>query len=222
MTLRSSLGPLAVSLLVSMLAVACGGTSISEAEDGAEPEEQEGELASCKYPKKYFATVREGSCTEVQGRRGRWVPEPLFSDVPVEVQTGTCAYVWKGERYARVDREALLAAFPEDEFPTRGAVTPACGSATPAIGALRRIPHVDIIGQAGSVGCDVCGIVRRGGVWVILPPERIGLRQVAVPLTNGGAASFQLEPPAGARAVSFELPPPPAGSQYQDGRIWVY
>ncbi len=221
MTLRSSLGPLAATLLVSLLAVACGDAS-APTDDGVEPEEQEGELATCKYPRKYFATVREGSCEEVPGRRGSWVPEPLFADVPLEVQEGTCAYVWKGERYARVDREALQNAFAQNVYPTKGVVTPACGSSLPKVGALEPIPHIDNWGHAGSVGCDVCGIVRRGGVWVILPPERISLRQFAVPLTNGTTAAFQLETPPGARAVSFELPPPPEGTQYEDGRIWVY
>jgi hypothetical protein len=229
MTLRPSLAPFSLLLLASLAATACGSeTSRERGEAGEEDEasEREEELnASCANPRRYFATLRDESeaCTEIAAERGRWVPEPLFADMPPEAQASTCLYRWAGERYSRADRDAIVAQFAQNVFPTRGVLTPACGSSSrPDVGDLDPIPYIDTVGHAGSVGCDVCGIVKRGKVWVILPPEKIGLRQFQVQLSNGTSKAFQIRATDGARAIGLSLPPPPSGTQYKDGRISVY
>lgn len=173
--------------------------------------------ASCTSPRLYFAAL-DRACEVVTATRGRWVPEPIFADAPEDVADGICAYRWVGLRYSRPDREALVGAVSNDV----SAVTPVCGdSASPGIGEVREIPALDIYGHAGSVGCDVCGKVRRDRIRVILPPEKIGARQFLVPLSNGKERAFEIAPTT-ARAVSIELPPPPPGTSYETGRVHIY
>ena len=190
---------------------------IGAGEKGAEATEDE-VRASCTYSRRWFATLDDGACAAIAGRRGAWIPEPAFTDAPPEVQASTCVFQWVGEKYSRADVTALRAAFDEAD-----ALTPACGEGSrPVVGALREIPHVDNLGHAGSVGCDVCGIVQQRRLWVILPPEKVGLRQIEVAMSNGSSRAFQIEAPAGARAVALELPPEPAGAAYLPGRVHVY
>lgn len=219
----SSLVRLALLGIVASL----GATACSAADEGASgggaPEDREvasteAEVrASCTSPRLYFAALH-GACATVEGRRGRWVPEPIFADSPEDVQEGTCAFRWVGAKYSRADREALVAAVGNYE----NALTPVCGnSTTPAVGEVREIPALDIFGHAGSVGCDVCGKLRRDRIKVILPPEKIGARQFMVPLSNGAYRYFEIEPTE-ARALSIELPAAPPGTSYEAGRVHIY
>lgn len=210
--------------LVSVCAVACSsredGAPASEGEGDAEATDQD-VTASCTYPRRYFVTFGEATdeqpCTPIAGRRGQWLPEPLFADAPEDVQLSTCAYRWSGEKYSRPDRDAIAA-----RVGNVNALAPACGtSVAPDIGALEPIPHLDVLSQAGSVGCDVCGVLRNGKLWVILPPEKIATKQLEVRLDNGQTRAFQIQN-ADARALSITLPPPPAGAQYRQERVRVY
>ena len=174
--------------------------------------------ASCSNPRRYFATFREGSgsCDPIPARNGQWVPEPLFADAPEDVQATTCAYRWSGAKYSRPDRDANAAKVGIDD-----GLAPSCGTSTaPDVGLLEPIPDLDIFAQVGSVGCDVCGVFRRGKLWVILP-ERVAHKQFEVLLDNGQTRAFQIQPTA-ARALSITLPPPPPGTSYRSGRVHIY
>jgi hypothetical protein len=227
MTASSSLlrsVPLVTMLLASLVASGCASApepaGQDEPSDEGEAVSTEEEIrASCSSPRRYFVTFREGSgtCTAIPARRGQWLPEKLFSDAPADVQSSTCAYRWSGLRYSRPDREAI-----EARVGIENGLAPACGSSSePDVGLLQPIPQLDIVGQAGSVGCDVCGVLRNRRIWVILPPERVASRQFAVQLSNGESRAFQIEA-TDARALSIALPPPPAGTRYKQGRVHMY
>jgi hypothetical protein len=216
----ASLLPLTLGLLASLLAVACSSSTEGTDQPVEDPEAIEDEVrASCTNPRRYFVTFREGSgtCAPIAGHRGQWVPEALFPDAPADVQASTCIYAWSGEKYSRADRDAIATAVGESN-----GLAPACGSSSlPDIGALEPIPDLDVWGHAGSVGCDVCGVLRRGRLWVILPPERVASRQFQVQLSNGENRAFQIGA-TNARALSITLPTPPAGTSYQQGRVQIY
>lgn len=228
MKLTSSLVPLTAASFCALFALACSSTG-----DGGEPpvnadgtpaegavESTEDEVrASCTNPRRYFVTFAEGSgaCVPIPGRRGAWIPEALFADAPPELQTSTCAYRWSGEKYSRPDGDAIAA-----KVGYANALAPACGSSSfPDVGLLQPIPNLDIWSQAGSVGCDVCGVLRNGKLWVILPPSKVASKQFQVQLTNGQTRAFQIEATE-ARALSIALPAPPAGTRYKQGRVHIY
>lgn len=220
MTVRPSLGILRFAALASLVA-ACttptsGGGAIDEGNPAEEPEVLEEELSdTCTYSRKWFASLKDRACEPVPGRRGTWVPSPLFDANDLS----TCTYTWSGEKYSRADQDALKSSVDYSE-----GLTPACGSGrNPLEGELVPIPNIDNVGMAGSAGCDVCGILRAADrLDVVLPPEKIVLRQLQVPLTNGEYRAFQLQVPSGARAVSFTLPEPPEGTQYVTSKVTVW
>lgn len=208
----------------SLLAMGCAAET-SPADDDSPGDEgevgaSEDEVrASCAAPRKYFVTFRDGgaTCAPIAGRRGRWMPEPLFQDAPADVQSTTCALRWSSTGSSRPDDESLRAAVGLDS-----GLAPACGEGSDAsLGTLKPIAHIDFLGQSGSVGCDVCGIVRGKKIFAILPPERILLKQLAVRLSNGEERAFQLTGTEG-RAVSLTLPAPPRGTTYQQGRVHIF
>jgi len=223
LSLRSSfVARLAVGLVASAAALAAAGCSgdVVEAsgEEGDEVASSEAEVrASCNSPRRYFAVRREGACVEVAGYRGRWVPEPIFADAPETMNAGTCAYRWVGRKYSRADGAALARTIGAYD-----ALAPACGSGSlPDIAELRPIDSMDIHGMAGSVGCDVCGIVKKDRLLAVLPPDRIRSGQFAIRTSDGGYKMFQIEG-AESRAVSIELPALPEGVTYEQGRIGIY
>ena len=216
---------LALGLAASLSAMACSsaddaGAPGGSALDDAEVASTEAEVrASCTNPRLYYAVLHEArACTPIQGRRGRWVPEAIFADSPDDMNEGTCAYRWVGAKYSRADGEALVGAVGSPE----NALTPVCGNSTaPDIGEVREIPALDIFRMAGSVGCDVCGKLRRDRIKVILPPDKIAVRQFEIPLSNGRSRFFEIQPTE-ARALTIELPPAPPGTFYEAGRIHIY
>ncbi len=218
----SSFAVVVLGIVASFGAIACTSADVGTTENGGgegdEVAATDAEVrASCTSPRLYYAALRT-ACTTIQGRSGRWVPEPIFADTPDDPKIGTCAFRWVGTRYSRPDREALTSSVTWES-----GLTPACGtSSEPAIGQIKEIPALDVFGYAGSVGCDVCGWrIRKDQIRVILPPEKIGARQFMVPLSNGGAKYFEIEP-SNSRALSLQLPPPPPGTTYDTGRIHIY
>ena len=211
-------------VLASLFAMGCAS------ESGATDERlpgSEGEVAStddeirasCASPRKYFATFGDGSgtCTPITGNRGRWLPEPLFHDAPADVQTSACAFRWSGARGSRPDRERLI-----EQVGLQNGLAPACGDATDvSVANVEPILQIDTTGMAGSVGCDVCGIVKDRVVFAVLPPEKILLKQFAVRLSNGKERAFQIAATEG-RAVSVTLPAPPRGTKYVQGRVPIF
>lgn len=216
MIVRSSFASVALAAFAALLVGAC-----ASAGPGAEPaddlEASEDALgASCTYSRKWFATLKDRACEPVPGYRGTWVPAALFD----ESDPTTCTYNWYGERYSRADQRALQASARDLE-----GFAPACGPGrNPIEGELYPIENLDALGMAGSVGCDVCGILRgrNDRINVILPPGLIVSKQLEVRLSNGQSRAFQLKAPEGARAVSFALPPPPPGTSYVSSKVTVY
>lgn len=173
--------------------------------------------ASCTDPRLYFTVRAEGGCEVVTAKRGRWTPSPVFRDAPPEVQRLACAYRWAGPKGASPDRRALELALGE-----RAALAPVCGAdaaLVPVRGNAARIEGSPIGGLAGSVGCDVCGIVWQNKLWVVISPD-VSRRQVSVPLSTGTTDGFELAS-SSARAVVIDLPPATAG-EYRQGVVPVY
>lgn len=229
--------PTALALIVTLLvsaAVGCssaseqgevtppnqGGSAAAEPATEGEVASTESEIrASCSNPRKYFVTFRDGSgtCEPIPATNGRWVPEQLFADAPGDVQTTTCAYRWSGVKYSRPDRQAIAA-----RVGNANALASACGASTdPEVGLLRPIPVVDILSHVGAAGCDVCGVLRSGTIWVILPPERVATKQFNVRLDDGQLLGFQIES-TDARALTVTLPPAPPGTKYVSGRVQIF
>lgn len=206
---------LSLLAFASFALVAC---SVEEpANDDADVEFEQSEVRACSetYARKFFVTLDGRSCGDIEGRRGKWVATALEESATDSV----CTMSWQGEKYSRADMDALRAFVKETD-----AMTAACGSsASPAEGYLTPIPQLDALGMIGANGCDVCGKLRRDGkIVVVLPPYRTASKQFEVPLSDGTSRAFQINAPEGARAVSLQLPPPPAGTQYTASRVTIW
>jgi hypothetical protein len=219
--MKLRLGPLPLRALVASLSLVGCSTETGAAGTRAELEViHNGRLDSdCSEPRTYIAVVAEGGCVEVAAEGGRWVPSPLFEDAPPEANA--CVYSWISEADASPDRVALYAFV--HPF-TTGALTPSCGDAARVREdiVVEPIPSLDPFGMAGSVGCDVCGIVKRGKLWVVLPPERVFSKQVGVQLTNGTMAAFKINADEGTRAAVVTLPPTEPGVAYVEGPVTIF
>lgn len=203
-------------MLASLSAFACSSAEAPGA-DGDEGATEQAIVASCTSPRRYFAAVGDGGCAPIAGRRGEWVGDELFADAPEEVRSATCTYRWVAERSSRPDRDALFSRIGWGE-----GAAPACGAGSfPDIGALEPIAQLDIFGQAGAVGCDVCGLLRRDRVWVVLPPDKVIMREFEVRLSDGTSRAFKIDA-SRASALSMALPALPAGVSYPPQRIHVY
>ncbi len=207
----------AASLLSTVSTIGCVSsdpTATTPASDATNSTDDEMLRGTCTSPRRYIAVLEQAECAEVQGLGGRWLPSPLFDDAPAG--SGACFYTWSG--LGRVDRGAL-----QQHVGERGALTPsACGSEELEID----VPLVEVDGpapgaQVGAVGCDVCGIQKNGRVWVVVPPEKVLDRMIFVKLSNGGEKFFRLDARPDARRIAVDLPPPPAGTRYLNGRIFV-
>ena len=210
------------TLLVAGAHVGCSSSDGADAQGLTAPNGQGARATPSRPRTRYVHHAAIRGCTSrpsaraaaraprSRAKNGQWVPEPLFADAPEDVQVTTCAYRWSGAKYSRPDRDAIAA-----KVGYTNGLASACGtSSTPDVGLLHPIPDLDIFAQAGSVGCDVCGVLRHGKIWVILPPEKIAQKQFEVRLDNGQTRAFQIEPTA-ARALTITLPPPPPGTSYR-------
>ena len=219
--MRTSTGTVLVLGVLGVLGpLGCGATRGDSSDSGSQSTESE-QHGSCTNPVVYFATYADGSqaCQPIPGAHGAWVPEPLFADAPADVQASTCAYRWTPETgYASSvpDRDAITA-----KINWTNGLAPSCGaSAAPGVGDVQPIPEVTEPPSIGSAGCDVCGVLRNGKVWVVLPPDRILVRQFQVGLSGGATRAFQIAPTA-VRALSLQLPPPPPGTSYVSGHVKI-
>jgi hypothetical protein len=199
--------------LLGMLAAGCAASADAPPNDG----ESEAEIrASCTNPKRYYVVSRNGPCGTIAGTSGSWVPEatPAFPDAPAEVKERTCVVRWTAGANVPPDKHALDAALG-----VTAPIAPACGpGASPEQGEVVGAPPPKPI-LGGSVGCDVCGIVIGGHIWVVLPPN-VSTGRFTVPLSNGDARSFATQPNA-SPALSIQLPALPNGVRYQNGPVNV-
>lgn len=223
--LRSRTRSLAVVACLTVTVCALGACTTNVEQEA--PAHQSGPLeavaaghdaGACEHPTRYFAALRAGTCATVRASGGAWVPGPAFEgdDVPA---TAPCAYEWQTKSGALPDPSTLVRGLGGAG---RVAITPACDAgAFPGVGTVMSIPELGPIANVGSSGCDVCGTLVRDHLWVILPPERVFSRHVAVRLTNGQTQSFQIDAQPGVRAVSVTLPTPPVGVAYVEGKVAV-
>jgi hypothetical protein len=217
--MKLCLGPILVSILgcISVFAIGCTTSSEPVSAEDEPAESTEDELAvSCTYPRRYAAILIEGECTTLRARRGQWVPSPAFADAPDE--SGACVYSWVADKKGvHVDREAI-----KNWVGDRGVLTAMCGSDNGLDPAhVQQIPQLSTYGMAGSVGCDVCGLLKNNKIWIVIPPERETHREFQVPLTNGTLRSFSINANESASVMSIALPPLPPGVQYVNGRVAI-
>lgn len=198
---------LAGLVLLPLLAVGCAERSAIEG--GTDEVSATSSDAAVQY-----LAAREGTCAIVSGFGGQWTPSPVFDNAPEEI--GLCRYSWMGERLAEPDRGAL-----REYIGVNGALTLSTGDEPVFDAHFVEIESLSLGAQVGAIGCDVCGIIKRDDVWVILPPEKVRNREIAIPLTDGTRVSFKLESTPGARVVSATLPPAPEGKAYADGPFYV-
>ena len=184
------------------------------------PAKQAPKDSSCESPRVYYVVYASsrGPCAAVDGADGRWVPEPTFPDAPADVKDAICTYRWDSAVEGPPDKEALAVHVgPGQSF------APACGPSgqLPSRAKARTIPSLDTTGLAGSVGCDVCGIIRSERMWAILPEERVLVRQLGVRLSDGSTRFLEVETSL-SPAVVVELPAAPTGTQYLEGQFAIY
>jgi hypothetical protein len=202
--------------------------------DGAEPAgDDEAELAGAKCfesPRRYELSLAEGhACEDIRAHGGRWVARPLFGDAPASLRDRACIVKWSPSRRNAPPDPTVLAAAPGVLMVApdcTGARTCSSASACSTVEAnVQQIPfepEPDIVPYTGASGCDVCGVVSGGKIWVIDPPWLLpGTRKINVGLTGGAARTFVVDKPAGVQAYAVTLPPPPPGQSYVEGRIKI-
>jgi|GEM_PF-4494426 len=193
-----------------------GSGSEGDGAGGADPTAPHQVPAACPLPRVYYVARRAGSCVTLAAEGGEWHPEPLFASAPVAVRGVTCAYRWTSATNAPPDPAPVRA------LGTTDGVAAVCeDDRSEALGSLAEIALFDPTASAGSVGCDVCGIVDADHAWFVLPPERLDRRAFLVRMSNGKYRAFQVAPTE-RRAIAVALPPPPAGVTYLPGRVGVY
>lgn len=173
-------------------------------------------VGSCTA-ERYLAVVSGDRCMELTGSGGSWVPSPLFGGAP-EVQSA-CVFQWSpDEKGAPADEAAL-----RSQIGWRN-LAPSCGDAEDVRDdvILEPIDVLDAWTGAGSVSCDVCGVVRGAELFALFPPSSTVYRQVSVPRSDGRAMNFQIHTDPNARVMRINLPALPEGVRYVEGRVATY
>jgi hypothetical protein len=200
-------------IAAAFVALAVGGCVATEAApetSSASALEAGGSCQSGHSRVAFIVVLGDQACRDVVTPSGRFRAAPLFPGAPKTV--GACLMTWVGAGPADSEalaRQALV-------------VTPAPACDEPSAVAGDLTPLDGIPAFTGSAGCDVCGVVKRMEMFAVLPPNLTPVKEFQVALTNGQTKAFALDVPAGARAASVTLPPPPAGASYVEGRIEIY
>lgn len=209
------------------------GCASDSGADGEAAGDDEAEItgANCfERPRRYELSLAEGhACEDIRAHGGRWVARPLFGDAPASFRDRACVVKWSASRRGAQPDASVLATLPGVTMVTpdcTGARTCSSANACSTIEADVKLipfePEPDIVAQTGASGCDVCGVVTGGKIWVIDPPWLLpGARKINVGLTGGAARTFIVDKPAGVQAYAVTLPPPPAGQSYVEGRIKI-
>jgi hypothetical protein len=180
---------------------------------------------------RYHAFLASGSCADVAGVDGRWIARPLFPDAPPDVRAAACTYRWSAASSAgaRTPDVAALEALAAEHLTQDVAPAEDCDPPTTIRGSAAIIPvdPDDGMGGLGAPtgvsGCDVCARLGDRSVFVILPADRVDLRQVVVATSDGRFVSLSMTPPtAGAQAFAVDLPPAPGGATYLEGRVPLF
>ncbi len=219
-------------LLASMLSVA----ACNESEPGPPRGEVEpggssgssGSSGSNENPPKcapdaprHHAFLKSGPCADIAGRDGTWVASSLFPDAPKDIVETACTYRWTTSSGALADTSVLESA-DFDHLTKSVAETTSCDEPVLKTGSLSPLPQNPdgTSAPTGVTGCDVCGRVSGGHVFVILPADKLNLRTVVVTTNAGKFLSFEMTSlDAKTQIFSAELPPAPDGAKYNEGRI---
>jgi hypothetical protein len=205
---------------VDVSAPAGGSSSSSSSSSGTgEPPPEVEDTRPCGVDgPKHHAFLREGTCSEVPGKDGKWIARTLFPDAPEEIRSRACTYRWSTALSA--PDVAALRNLPLAH------VTPNCEPGIAAVvpqGRAKVLMAPSIGAPTGVSGCDVCARLSGKHVFLILPAERLDFRGLTVGTNGGTFLSFGVTPPAEkVQAFSVELPPAPNGGTYVEGGLYIF
>lgn len=163
----------------SLLAVACSlGCSSGEPgpevdqDDSTEEELSVRQDGVCVASSRVSAYLKSGACEPVRGRGGVWQAAPTFDALR---ESPFCTFRWSTSSRARPDITALGEALPLAKLQPVCRREKRCveedGESCLGTGQAY-VREVTPTGpMAISPGCDVCGLVRDGHLWVVLPDD---------------------------------------------------
>jgi hypothetical protein len=140
------------------------------------------------------------------------------------VRDVACTYEWRPPDASAVADAAALQALAPEVLARSVAPMPRCKAPVLPPGAITAARFAEGDGGDGAptgvVGCDVCGRVANDRLFVILPPDAVRYKRIIVNATKDRAFVFDVAPPsADAQVFTADLPPPPEGIEYRDGRV---
>ena len=179
-----------------------------------------GSCSESDAPKRYEAILQgEARCEDVTATDGTWLARPLFADAPADIRDGSCRFTWRARsRGAAPDAAAL-----KDHVGATNLLPSCSRGAPPRLNGERyEFDPSDIVPMGGSVGCDVCGVIRRREGFIVRPPNVDRIRFHAALADARGRPVDMMPitvPPTRARSMVVTLPEPPPGLHYVEGRI---
>lgn len=173
---------------------------------------------------RYYAFLKAPSCADVPGAGGVWRVRPAFPEAPASVRDIACAYTWTPEAADATEDVSVLEELEPSHLAKGELVTVACEP--PALGA-DALTDITAEGGAGAptgvTGCDVCGRVDDGRVYIILPgDDGPDLTVLSVATLGGVWKTFRIARPQSAQLFSVALPPLGGEDGYVGGAVPMF
>ena len=183
-----------------------------------------GDACTLEKAPRHLAFLRTGTCGDVPADAGQWTGTALFPDAPSPLREVACAFDWSSDVGAAPEPSALAVVDAEHLVPTCPKRIRVVDVTTPVHGEALEVPPMEADGggtgaPSGVTGCDVCARLVGRELFVILPPDQLDLKRIAVWVDSGAEMRFDVSPSvAGAQAFFVSLPPPTEGA-YVGGRV---
>lgn len=161
-------------------------------------------------------------CLDVLSDLGTWRATPLFANAPQDVLDRTCHFSWQSAQAATPDLDRLT-----EDVGAGARMVPNCSRTAPPSAAptlLYESPDPWRAPMGGAVGCDVCGVLVNGKVYIVRPPVDVVEFTVNLADQSGVTRDYQtlvVHPDALTPSLSVALDAPPPGLHYVDASLRV-